>query len=113
MLVMPALPHHHHHDGIVCMKSDVTNHCGEEGNQHASGNCVSGDGCITLDESVTPSHHPELTVDPCTIVLFILPLQKLLSLIDDFSPTYVYIESLHSAFIISATGLRAPPSFVA
>jgi hypothetical protein len=111
MVGVPAFPHHHHHDGTVCMKGDVGDDCCEQEEQEKSGECTSSDGCIALDNSVTPSQHQELTVAPHAIILFMLPLHKLLLLADDFSLTYpsIYIESLHGTLVIGATGLRAPP----
>ena len=119
MLVMPVIPHHHHADGMICMKNDITADCC--GHRHSPGNehCCCDTGCMTTHfVQQTPSSSNDVCSHPdalWAVTLLIEPFSKLLILpeFDISRQECIYLESLHSTFIICATGLRAPPSLLA
>lgn len=120
MLVIPVIPHHHHADGLICMKNDITADCCEHEHSDTPGSehCCCNTGCVTTHfVQQTPNSSDDVCSHPDTlwaITLFIEPFSKLLTLpeSDVNRRECVYLESLHSTFIIRATGLRAPPSLL-
>ncbi|ADV45209.1 DUF6769 family protein [Bacteroides helcogenes] len=115
MLTIPVIPHHHHADGLLCMKSDITEDCCEHRHNSASEHCCCGTGCVTthfVQQSPNSSNsawaHPNV---PWVITLFFEPVFKLLVLPENDIKRQesIYLESLHGTFITRATGLRAPP----
>lgn len=118
MLVIPVIPHHHHADGLICMKNDISTDCCEHRHDPGSEHCCCDTGCIAdhfvqqTPTSDNVSSHSEVL---WAVTLFINPLSKLLSLpeLDVSKQEYVYLESLHGTFITRAAGLRAPPSLLA
>lgn len=118
MLMVPVIPHHHHADGLICMKNDITADCCEHHHTSDAGHCCCYTGCLTTHfVQQTPgadgvSLHSEIL---WAVTLFIEPLSKLLILpeLDVRRHDCVYLESLHGTFITRAAGLRAPPSVLA
>ena len=118
MLVIPVIPHHHHGNGMICMKNDITTDCCEH--RHCSDNehCCCDTGCMTTYfVQQTPNSSDDVCPHPdalWTLTLFIEPFSRLpiLSEFDVSRQECIYLESLHSTFITCATGLRAPPSLL-
>lgn len=119
MLAVPVFPHHHHADGLICMKNDVEPSCCHT-HHHPAGhpNCCHDKGCIASHfvqrtprtERQAPAPRPVLL--PASLIALI----GQLSVSDDFYQTTSYspyIESLHGDYIARASGLRAPPSLLA
>lgn len=118
MLVAPVIPHHHHADGLICMKNDITPDCC--GQHHDSGNdhCCCDTGCLTTQfVQQTPNTDDAGTLPDAlwAVTLLIEPFSRLLLLpeFDIRRHDSVYQESLHGTFITRATGLRAPPPVLA
>ena len=80
MLGVPVIPHHHHADGVLCMRNDVQSGCCTPSPDEAEGHCCCDTGCL-----FHLSDHPSRT-------------------------TSVYAESLHDTLLTRVTGLRAPPA---
>lgn len=114
MLAVPVIPHHHHSDGLVCMKDDLAANCCEHRHTPADKHCCNT-GCVTTNiVQQTPSSdndawaHPNI---PWTVTLFFESISKLLVLSENDLKRQdrIYIEFLHGTCITRATGLRAPP----
>ena len=117
MLVIPVIPHHHHADGLICMKNDITKDCCEHRHNTKNDHCCCDTGCVTTQfVQQTPSSdnamHPAA---PWVVTLFFEPISKLLLLPEDNVKRQdcIFLESLHGTFITRATGLRAPPCVLA
>lgn len=114
MLGVPVIPHHHHADGLLCMKNDVQAGCCTPAPDEAEGHCCCDTGCpATHFFQQRPDTSPDIP-QPLSCDVFFLPSELLASLIFH-SPTQsltpVYIEALHDTLLSRATGLRAPPAF--
>lgn len=113
MLVIPVIPHHHHADGLICMKNDIAKNCCEHRQIPNNDHCCCDTGCVTTYfVQQTPSSDDAIQPDaPWVVILFFEPLSRLLVLPDDDvdRQDYIFRESLHGTFITRATGLRAPP----
>ena len=48
MLAVPVIPHHHHSDGLVCMKDDLAANCCEHRHTPADKHCCNT-GCVTTN----------------------------------------------------------------
>lgn len=118
MLIVPVIPHHHHANGIICMKNDVTSEtqCPNH-NHHQQGN----DSCCN-EECLTRLSSPALTVqaDSGPHYVFIATLFTDFIIENLFKPQeqriknyYAYREALHGTVINRAIGLRAPPYVLA
>lgn len=114
MLGVPVIPHHHHADGLLCMKNDVHAGCCTPSPDEAESHCCCDTGC--------PAAHffqqrPDISPDipqPLSCDVFFLPSELLASLIfhnPTHSHTPIYIEALHDTRLSRAMGLRAPPAF--
>lgn len=119
MLVIPVIPHHHHADGLICMKNDITKDCCEHRHSPANEHCCCDTGCVTTYfVQQTPNTGNDAWAHPdamWVVTLFFEPIFKLLVLPENDIKRQdgVYLESLHSTFITRATGLRAPPYILA
>lgn len=114
MLAVPVIPHHHHADGLLCMKNDIDTECCTHPVNKAGEHCCCNTGCIATHFF---QQRPNLDVE----FIQLLPGNILFNLTDLLSsPIFssfighlrqesIYIESLHSTFLTRATGLRAPP----
>lgn len=116
MPIVPVIPHHHHADGRLCMKNDITTDCckGHQHHDSTHDHCC-GDDCVTMhffeqtpnsNDTWSYSFAPEVTI------LFFEPsMIQLLTLSNNISgkepPSY--IEHLHGTQLVRAKGLRAPP----
>lgn len=120
VLMVPVIPHHHHTDGMICMKKNITADCCEHSHHTPADDhsCCNTTGCIATHfvqqapQSDNAGSHPDI---PRVITLLIEPLINFPSLSesDARSRKYIYQETLHDTFVIRATGLRAPPSLLA
>ncbi len=114
MLVVPAIPHHHHANGVICMKNDIPTDTPCPTHHHHSGSdTCCNDGCLTKFDSPTPS----IEMDGSPHYVFVATLFTDLIIENLFKPQerrikdyYAYRETLHSTVISRASGLRAPPS---
>lgn len=114
MLGVPAIPHHHHANGLVCMKSDIpTNEQCPTHHHHADNDACCSDGCLTRFHSPTPS----VQADNSPHYVFVATLFTDLIIENLFKPRekrvknyYAYRETLHSTVLNRAWGLRAPPA---
>ncbi len=133
MLGVPVIPHHHHSDGLICLKNDVTAECcehtsGEEEETSSSeirvlthahtashGHCCCDTGCITThfvqqspanpdNGGVYPEFTRIITLYP-EFITFLLNFPETAEADNDF----IYRERLHSTYLTRAKGLRAPP----
>mgnify|MGYP007020193470 CR=1 FL=1 len=113
MLVVPVIPHHHHADGVICMKNDLTPEpqCPKHYQQPDNDTC-SNDGCMTRHNTPTPSDQ----ADNSPPYLFTAILFTDFIIENLFRPQerriknyYAYRESLHGTAVNRAFGLRAPP----
>lgn len=113
MLAVPAIPHHHHGNGVICMKHDVTPEA-ECPTHHHSGNdnCCS-DECLTRFDSPTPAGQ----ADNGPQYIFVATLFTGFIIENLFKPQeqriknyYAYRESLHGTHVPRTNSLRAPPS---
>lgn len=116
MLVIPVIPHHHHADGLICMKNDITNDCCKQNqNPGNEDHCCNDTGCVTthfFQRSPSTDTDTGAHLDGVwAITLYFEPLFKLLAVpeIEVKRQENIYFESLHGTFITRATGLRAPP----
>ena len=117
MLVIPVIPHHHHADGMMMVGND-----GYHQHYQADEKKNIGYVLFLFHSSIFGQQTPSSSNDVCShpdalwaVTLLIEPFSKLLILpeFDISRQECIYLESLHSTFIICATGLRAPPSLLA
>lgn len=119
MLVVPVIPHHHHANGLLCMKNDISSDCCKQNHNPENDHCCGDTGCVTTHFfQRSPSTDSNAWAQPdggWAITLYFEPLFKLLVLpgIDVKRQDHIYFESLHGTFITRATGLRAPPCVLA
>lgn len=114
MLIVPVIPHHHHNDGSICMKNDVPIEKGIHYDSNCNSHCCCNTGCIAthlfqkIPAQVQALTHYNI---PREIKLFTEPFLKTPILLckTERDETADYLESLHSIYIISAIGFRAPP----
>ena len=116
MTAVPVLPHHHHANGLLCMKNDIsTGCCLQHSDSPREGHCCCQTGCVAhhFFQQMPTDTRNEMQPAASEIIPFLSPL--LLRLSDsltnaDKKQIPIYIESLHEKFTARATGLRAPPS---
>lgn len=118
MLIVPVVPHHHHADGIICMKNDLHSDGCEHSEEPCANHCCCDNGCVTERFFHQASSTDGIGAQFClvrTVDLFTVPLFKLPALSDAnlTQRRFVYAESLHGTLITHATGLRAPPRVLA
>lgn len=115
MLSVPVIPHHHHGDEAICMKSDLS----QEGSSQYpvdNGNCCCNSGCITTHffEQVPTSFNELLLLSlPNIITLFSTSYSPDIDILSwkqkGENKDNTYQETLHSTYITRARGFRAPP----
>jgi len=121
MLGVPVAPHHHHTDGLLCMKNDISDTCCEkpvEKSGQEQEHCCCHTGCITThffqqrSDTDTGWMHPTPHGTPCFLPACLSTLSVDLPAPNRWKKKRIpyYIESLHSTLIMRAAGLRAPPS---
>lgn len=118
MLVVPVIPHHHHSNGLICMKNDITPSCCGEQHSPDKEHCCCDTGCVTTHffQQTPNSDNGWLHPDTFWVITFFSePLLTLLNLPEDSGPSEecIYLESFHGTYLTRATGLRAPPSVLA
>ena len=116
MPMVPVIPHHHHADGRICMKNDITPDCCSHHHAEENGHCC-GDDCVAIHLfEQAPNSDDTWMYDftPLEVTLFIEPFVDLLSHPKAHAtpPDSYYQESLHGTYITRAKGLRAPPCSV-
>ncbi len=124
LLVLPVIPHHHHADGRLCLKSDITTECCDHSCSKGTAACSDGDArhhhgcdndCITMHffEQLpgTDEDNALCLSIPCMEIPFleIFPLLSLPQERETDRQRCTYMETLHSTFIVRVAGLRAPP----
>jgi hypothetical protein len=104
VVIMPAIPHHHHTDGVVCMDGDVKD------DPWCAGDCL---GQKVDAEPALQGADPVQPQFLYSIMLFSEPLLRFITQHEERAVRYdgVYLESLHGTCIARAAGLRAPPFF--
>lgn len=113
MLVVAVIPHHHHPDGMICMKHDlpVDHECPAHNHHAGSDSCCSNE-CMTRFESRAPSVNPDNEPDYVLITTLFTEviIEHLLRPQEKrVKNYYVYRDSLHGTNIPRALSLRAPP----
>ena len=109
MLLSVVVPHHHHSNGMPCFKS-LTEHNHKSSSSH---DCGCNGHNIALYTSIF-SHVTDGNVNQFLFPLLVLfdyinpPVPVFYKLLFENDRAY-YIESLHDTWIVSASGLRAPP----
>ncbi|WP_227472007.1 DUF6769 family protein [Parabacteroides bouchesdurhonensis] len=108
VLVSVIVPHHHHEDGFPCYKPLAESH-------HAN----KAHGCCCDGHNLAFFSSLHLHVSSVDANMHLYPLAVLFDYINPPMPVFcesmferesaVYIESLHDTWIVSASGLRAPP----
>ena len=114
VMLAVILPHHHHEDGAPCYRSLASEEAEGEPEGCESHDCGDHGHTIAFFASI------QLHVIDNDIHHFLFPLQTVFALIDEVKPTCMhllfthnsslYVESLHSVWIRTVLGLRAPPS---
>ncbi|MDD2952396.1 MAG: hypothetical protein PHC95_04440 [Parabacteroides sp.] len=111
-LLSVVIPHHHHRDGMPCYESLTAEQA--HGDKSADTHDCGCDGHNLAYFSTHISHFTDGGVDMHLMPLLILfdyiypsELASQGQLLD--SENAPYIESLHDTWIVSASGLRAPP----
>lgn len=136
MLSVPVIPHHHHSDGLICLKEDVSTDCCEHTARHTQenasheaqtvlhthtadhGHCCCDTGCLTTHFFQQSPAHPDngWTYPEFSWIITLYPdfISSLLHLPETASTNdyCVYRERLHGTFLTRAKGLRAPPASV-
>ncbi len=126
MLAVPLVPHHHHANGVICLKNDIATEqscCGHQqptddqqscpGHHHPENDACCNDGCMARMETSVPTSQVDLG-DPAhgfVAVLFTdYIIENLLKPQERrIKNNYVYRESLHGTNITRAYALRGPP----
>lgn len=112
MPIIPVIPHHHHADGRICLKHDLTNDCCA-GDHHEESDHRCGDDCVTMhffEQAPGSNESWNYSFVPEEITLFIKPLLSLNSTTTEIqTDTPYYRERLRGTFLVRAKGLRAPP----
>lgn len=116
MPIIPVIPHHHHADGRLCLKNDISTDCCKH-QQHHDGthdHCCGGD-CVTLhffEQTPNTDDTWSYTFAPEAVILFFEPIIHLQLTAEGAVPDKEappYIEHLYSTQWMRATGMRAPP----
>ena len=113
MLAVPVIPHHHHADGMICMKPDVTPEaqCPAHNHHHENDSCCSNE-CLARFSSPVPNVQTDLGPQHVFIAILFTDfiIENLLRPQErQLTNEYVYRESLHGTNITRAFALRAPP----
>lgn len=114
MLAMPAIPHHHHQNGLPCMKNDMTSECCGHSSAQDKNHACNGTACVAmqgLTEINTAKSHTAAPDIASTDILFFLTVTAMpqAAAYTQAQPHNLYIESLHDRHTVHAAGRRAPP----
>lgn len=121
MLMIPVMPHHHHADGLICMKNDLTADCcghSHDADANHEQHCCCNTCCATTHFLQQTPGSDQTNVQPDVTYILIPFFESIvkLSLLpepDVQRHECIYVESLHGTSLRRATGLRAPPSLLA
>lgn len=113
MLAVPLVPHHHHANGVICVKHDVAPEaqCPEHNHHHENDSCCS-DECPTRFS--TPAPNVQVDLGPQHVFIAILFTDFIIENLlrpqeKQLANGHAYRESLHGTNFTRAFGLRAPP----
>ena len=114
MLAMPAIPHHHHQNGLPCMKNDMTSECCGHSSAQDKNHACNGTACVAMQEFTeinTAKSHTAAHDIAYTDILFFLAVTAMpqAAACTQAQPHNLYIESLHDRHTVHAAGRRAPP----
>ncbi len=117
MLEVPVIPHHHHTNGMLCMKNDLSANCCETQPSEHHKHCCHTKCVATHFFKKTPATEDGIEITPSAesslyLPAVFLPQSDALSFKPIHKPPF-YIESLHGTHIARASGLRAPPCVLA
>lgn len=117
MLGVSAMPHHHH-NGIPCFKAITVENTVPVSDSGDSKESPCDEHCMAkfmYTEYNHSSHSENETISVLTldILSYLIPEFNLTPPLTSHERQFVYIESLHSVYLSCATGLRAPPAFIA
>ena len=79
MLTVPVIPHHHHEDGMICMKNDLPSDGVATIKTLATNIAACDTGCMTTISSNRPPIPNNSDIQPCFVwvtTLFVEPLLK-------------------------------------
>ena len=120
MLTATIIPHHHHH-ALLCFARHAeveTVSCDSACEHESSASdeatpCQDG-GCVAVFHNFSPSSildHVEIQASSDILSFLLLPFFSLCLFFSELLNTYSdrFIERLHSVFLSSVQGLRAPP----
>lgn len=113
MLVAAVFPHHHHANGVICMKQDFSiEQAGPIHHHHpAQHECCSNE-CLTRFYSPAPTVHMNSGPDYVLITTLFTDMiieQLLRPLERRVKNYYVYRDTLYGTDIVRTNSLRAPP----
>ncbi len=139
MLAVPLVPHHHHADGVICMKNDLSGdplcsdhqqctnqqecaghhqypsqqQCPGHHQHNPENDACCNDECLTRFQTSVPASHIDL-VQPQHGFVAILFTDYIIECLlkpqeQRIKDYYVYRESLHGTNITRAFSLRGPP----
>lgn len=119
LLLSVVVPHHHHSDGMPCYKSLLVELAEEEHEGHTAHGCDTTHDCGCNGHNVALYTSLFVHADTTDVHAYLFPLLVLFDYINPPEPVIsnlwkeknriFYIESLHDTWIVSASGLRAPP----
>lgn len=118
MLIVPVIPHHHHADGMLCMKGNlpITTTCDDTSNEPAGEeHCCCNTGCIATHffQQAPATHHT--WTHPSATPLLLCHDALSAALIPQASERqllrsgWYYRGILYNQYIRRAIGMRAPP----
>lgn len=115
MLAIPVMPHHHHANGLICVKNDVHADCCHQhnNNAHEHNHGCENTGCITTHffQQLPSNNEQESHINDVQLLEYIAP--YILSYLSPNNPKihfdYGYREPLHGTQLPYIKGLRAPP----
>lgn len=114
MMIAPVIPHHHHADGVICMKQDLPVESTDFPQHHQTENDACCDSeCLVRFHSPTLSVHTDSSphYEFITTLFTDILIERLLKPQDKQlnKGYYLYRESLHNTNNSHIFGLRAPP----
>ena len=116
MLAVPVIPHHHHADGMICMKHDVTPEaqCPAHNHHHENDSCCSNE-CLARFSSPVPNVQTDLGPQHVFIAILFTDfiIENLLRPQErQLTNEYVYRESLHGTNIYPCLCASRPSVYI-
>lgn len=115
-MAVPVMPHHHHADGHICLRYDLSSRAAGATTPAGHSHCCHNQGCVAthyfqrvpviIRQHVSAEQTQRLLTD---FAMFFLKQSIASDLHSNPSLTH-YVESLHSTYIVHAKGRRAPPA---